>query len=349
MLFFNSKKMIGLDIGTSSIKIAELDVGRGTSTLVSFGVTPTPKDAYVSGDIANPQAIGEAIRQVIHEIKTKRKFAATSLGGNSVIVKRITIPKMEEKLIAEQIRWEAEQYIPYDINEVNLAYEIIKRSSTTAENIDLILVAAVQGHVFKYVEAVSLGGLNSSVIDVGGFALSNCFKANYGEMEGQTVALINVGAHSTTMVVIEDTEVVFCRDIPVGGMNYTMDLQKSLGMEFSEAETLKLNLTGQTAPQEAAQVIQSTHEVYCEEIKGGIDFFINSSKSQTINRCFITGGGSRTPGLIEQISKIVPAERFDPFFNLKVNKKSFSDQYLSQIRDLAGTAIGLGLRSVGDA
>jgi len=349
MSLFGKKKIVGVDIGTSSIKIAELDVGRRSSTLLAFGMMPTPAQCYAGGDITNTQVLGEAIRQLVSKIQTKRKHAATGLGGTSVIVKRVTIPRMDEKLIAEQIRWEAEQYIPYDINEVNLGFEILKNAPANSDNMDLLLVAAVQAHVFKYAEALNMAGLACSVIDVSGFALVNCFKANYGEMAGQTVALLNIGAAASNLVVIENSEAVFCRDIPVGGLNYTTDLQKGLSVSFEEAEAIKLSFSrGHEAPSDASAVIQSSHEVIADEIKASFDFFLNSARSQNITRCFVTGGGSKMLGIMDRLTKIVPCEKLDPFFNVKANSKVFSADYLSQIRDFSAVAVGLGLRQIGD-
>ncbi len=345
---FGKKKIVGVDIGTSTIKLVELDVGRSSTSLVSFAITPTPAQSFSSGDILNPQAVGEAIRQLMNQVKTKRTSGGCGLGGSSVIVKRISIPKMDENLISEQIRWEAEQYVPYDINEVNLGYEIIRKSANS-ESIDLLLIAAVQGHVFKYAEALQVANLNCDVVDVNGFALANCFKKNYGEMEGQTVALLNIGAAATNMVILENSEIVFSRDIAVGGMTYSHDLQKGLNISLEEAEAIKLSVSNsQTAPEEAAGIMQSTHDAVVEEIKGSFDFFLNTTKSQTINRCFVTGGGSKTKGLVERLAKVAPCERLDPFFNIKYNSKAFSNDYIEQIRDFSAVVLGLALRNPGD-
>jgi type IV pilus assembly protein PilM len=347
--FLSNKKLIGLDIGTSSIKIAELDVGRRQSSLLAFGIVPTPPQSFNGGDITNAQSLSEAVRQLLTKVKTKRNNAATGLGGTSVIVKRVMIPKMDEKLIPEQIRWEAEQYIPYDINEVNLGFEVLKKTGVPSENMDILLIAAVQGHVFKYVEVLTMAGLNCSVVDVAGFALANAFKANYGDMAGQCVSILNIGAAATTMVVLDNSEVVFCRDIPVGGLNYTADLQKALNVTQDEAEAIKISIgKDATVPVEAQASIDSTHDIVCDEIKASFDFFLNSANAHNISRCFVTGGGSRTIGLMDRISKIIPCEKFDPFFNLGVSQKAFSREYLQQISDFAPVAIGLGLRQLGD-
>lgn len=349
MLFFRKKKIVGVDIGTSTIKLAELDVSRNSATLVSFGITPTPAQSFASGDIMNTQSIGDAIRALVQQVKTKRQSAACGLGGSSVIVKRISIPKMDENLIAEQIRWEAEQYVPYDINEVNLGYEILRKTASS-ESIDLLLIAAVQAHVFKYAEAMQIAGLNCDVIDVNGFAIANCFKKNYGDMPGQTVAILNVGSSATNMVILEDSEVTFSRDIAVGGLTYTHDLQKGLNVSLEEAEAIKLSVSSrQAAPEEANALIEATHEAVIEEIKMSIDFFLNSARSQTINRCFVTGGGAKTIGFMDRLAKTMPCEKLDPFFNIKYSNKVFSRDYLDQIRDFSAVVLGLALRAPGDA
>lgn len=349
MSLFGKKKIIGLDIGTSSIKIAELDVGRKGASLVAFGIVPTPPNSFMGGDITDTHAVGEAIKRLVAQIKSKRKNVATGLGGTSVIVKKINIPKMDEKLIPEQIKWEADQYIPYDSNEVNRGYEILKHTGAPAETLDILLIAAVQSHVYKYAEAISLAGLECSIVDVSGLSLANCFRANYGKMEGQTIALLNIGAAATTMVVVENSETVFCRDIPVGGLHYTMDLQKGLNVTLEEAESIKLSYSqGKDFPAEAASVIEGSHNIVVEEIKASFDFFLNSAQNTSLSRCFVTGGGARITGLVDRLSKIVPCEKFDPFFSIRADSKSFSREYLSQIRDFSPIAIGLGLRQMGD-
>lgn len=350
-MFFKSKKLIGLDIGTSSIKMAELDVSRRGASLKAFAMVPTPSQSVVGGDIIQPQLISEAVAALAAELKSKKTSIATGLWGTSVIVKKISIPKMDEKLVAEQIRWEAEQYIPFDVNEVNLEFEILKASRQSAETMDVLLVAARQENLFKYVEIVEGAGLQCAVIDVGGFALANCFEKNYGPIPGQNVAVMNIGASVTNFVVIENGEVVFCRDIPVGGLTYTGDIQKAMGISFEEAEAMKISLSsGQPTPEEVSAVIQAAHETVSEEINGSIDFFTNTSQGGTISQCYITGGGSRTPGLITHLSNYIkiPCDVFDPFHKIGHSDKALSPSYIAQIRDFAAVAMGLGLRLQGD-
>jgi type IV pilus assembly protein PilM len=348
-MFFQSKKLIGLDIGTANIKMAELDVSRKSATLTNFMIQPTPPRAINGGEIADPAAISDTIKGMISG--AKRKNVSVGLWGTSVITKRITIPMMDEKLVSGQIRWEAEQYIPFDINEVNIDFKILRNFQTSPENMDILLVAARQEVAFLYQDIVQSAGLQCSVIDVAGFALANAFTHNWGAQRGQTVALLNFGAAVTNFIVIENGEVIFCRDIPVGGLTYTTEIQKGMGTSQEEAEALKISAcTGRAAPEEVTRLIQSTHEHIAEEIQGSIDFFVNTTPGLPVQQCFVTGGASRTTGLINYLGQQTKLsyELFDPLRRVKVSSRSVQTDFISEIRDFASVAIGLGLRAVGD-
>lgn len=350
-MFFKSKKLIGLDIGTANIKMAEVDFSKKGSTLVNFAITPTPSKAINAGEIADPAALSEALKTTFAGLRTKRKNAAVGLWGTSVISKRIMIPQMDEKLVSGQIRWEAEQYIPFDINEVNIDFKILKSFQTNPENMDILLVAARQDIAFLYQDIVQSAGLNCSVIDVSGFALANCFLNNWGSQKGQTVALLNVGAAITNFVVIENGEVIFCRDIPVGGLTYTTEIQKGMGISAEEAEAMKISAcTGQAAPEDVTRIIAASHEAIAEEVQSSLDFFVNTTPGLPVQQCLITGGASRTTGLVNFLSQHTKMgfQIFDPFRSVKVNDRVMTHDYTSEVRDFAAVALGLGMRSVGD-
>lgn len=351
-MFFQSKKLIGLDIGSANIKMAELEVGRKSATLTGFMIQPTPPRSITAGEIADPAAVSDAIRAMYSGLKTKRKSAAVGLWGTSVITKRITIPQMEEKLVSGQIRWEAEQYIPFDVNEVNIDFKILKNYQSNPESMDILLVAARQETAMLYQDIVQSSGLQCDIIDVSGFALANCYMNNFGAQKGQTVALMNMGAAVTAFVVIENGEVVFCRDIPVGGLTYTSEIQKAMGISVDEAEAMKISAcTGQAAPEEVGKIIQSTHEVIADEIQSSLDFFTNTTPGLPVQHCLVTGGASRTVGLVSQLTQHtkVNYQILNPFNAIKINDRNLSPGFVSEIRDFAAVAVGLGLRAKGDA
>lgn len=348
-MFFGQKKIIGLDIGSTSIKLAEVDVSRKGAVLQSFAMAPTPAQSVVGGDLLDAASIGETVAQLVQEVKTKRKSAATGLWGSAVIVKKISVPAMEESLLSEQIRWEVEQYIPFDINEVNIDYKVIGRGGG-AETMDILLVAARHDAVFRFAEAVSSSGLSCDVLDVNGFALANCFEKNYGIIEGQCLGLLNIGSSMTNFAVVESGEVVFCRDLPIGGANYTAEIQKGMSISMQEAESMKISSSlGQPVPEEVTALINQSHEAISEEIGNSIDFYLNASHGSPISQCFVTGGGAKISGLLGHMSRslTIPCEIFDPFLNVQVNEKKISAQYLSEVRDFASVALGLGLREPG--
>ncbi|UOF02935.1 type IV pilus assembly protein PilM [Bdellovibrio reynosensis] len=350
-MFFKSKKVIGLDIGTSSIKLAEMDFNGKGAQLLSFGFAPTPPNSVTGGEIVDIASVGIAIQSLINEVKTKRKNIATAMWGTAVIVKKITIPRMDKKLIKDQIRFEAEQYIPFDINNISLAHHILAASSSP-DTMDILLIAAQNELVTQYTQVIEVSGLTCGVLDVSGFALANAFELNYGKIPGEIIGILNFGASITNFVVVQNGEVIFCRDIPVGGANYTNEIHKAMGVTVGEAEALKLSaVSRREVPDEVHSIISATNEAVTEEIRSSLDFLSATTNGLVLNRCFYTGGSSATSGLIETVSRVtgILMEPFNPFLRVKANPKKFSPEYLDQISSFAGVVTGLALREKGDA
>lgn len=351
-MFFRPKKVLGLDIGTSSIKLAELEVSSRGAKLINFGLLPTPSQSVVAGDLVEPVGISRAIKELVMQVKTQRKKAAVGLWGSSVIVKRISIPRIDEKLVAEQLRWEAEQYVPFDINEINIDFKILKTQSASADMMDVLLVAAKQDSLMRYQEVILASGLEGEIMDVGGFALANCYEKNY-DTKAETALLLNIGCAVTNFVVYDKGEVVFCRDTAAGGLTYTLEIQKALSISLDEAETMKLSFSrGQAVPDEVSGVVAATHDILCEELNSSLDFYMNtSSGGGGVTRCLITGGGSRIPGLMRALTERlkITCDQLDPFHRIKYHEKAFTPDFISEIRDFSAIAVGLGLRTAGDS
>lgn len=348
-MLFTPKPLIGLDIGSSTIKLASLRKAKQGVTLSHFGMIETPIDSLNGGEIIQSAAIAQAIKTLMLDCKVKLKHAVTNIWGSAVIVKKITMPKMEAGLVAEQIKWEAEQYIPFDINEICLEFHILKGNPQNLETMDVLLVAAKRDFVSNYAFTVKGAGLKCDILDVSSFALANCFEFNYGKLS-ETVVLLNFGARVTNFVVVERGEVAFCRDIPVGGINYSNDIHKELGVSIKEAESLKMGATiGQQVPDEVANVLRSTTDVIADEIQNSFDFYLATSNNASIDRIFVTGGSSKVPGLVSHISKVtnVNYEALNPFLRVGYDQGKFSNEYISQIQPYAALAVGLALRGGG--
>lgn len=349
-MFSRNKKVIGLDIGTSSIKLAEIELGRSGASLLNFIMAPTPPSSISGGEISNIGSISAAIQSLAAEAKSKRKSVSTGMWGTAVIVKKITIPTIEEKMIDEQIRWEAEQYIPFDINEISLSYHVLKGSSNR-ETMDLLLIAAQNELVYQYSDAIDAAGLKPAIIDVSSFALANQFEMNYGKRNGETLGLLNIGAGVTNFIVLHNGEVIFSRDIPVGGGHYTNEIHKELSVSLQEAEGLKINFAQQAeVPDAVHSVVSATNEIVSDEIRNSFEFFSATSAGLNLSKIYYSGGGSQLPGLVEHLANStgVYFEPMNPFIRVSSGNKKYNSVYMSQIAPYAGVAIGLAMREVGD-
>lgn len=349
-MFFKSKKVLGLDIGTSSIKLAEVDVSSRGASLESFGYVQTPPSSVSAGELTDVSSLVVTLQSLLAEIKSKRKNICTGMWGTAVIVKRITIPKSDVSLIGEQLNFYAEQYIPFDINNVSISYHLLGNSSS-ADTADVLLVAAQNELVSQYTQVVSAAGLTCSILDVSGFALANSFEANYGKLLNQTVALVNFGASISNFVVVFGGEVIFCRDIPVGGANYTNEISKTMGITIQEAESLKISaIARREVPDDVHNVITNTNEMISEEIRNSLDFLNATSGETNLSKLYYTGGSAGTSGLIDAVKKSsnLMTEPLNPFQKVRFNSKRISQTYLSQISSFSSVAIGLGLRTLGD-
>jgi type IV pilus assembly protein PilM len=350
-MFFKSKKVIGLDIGTSSLKLVELDVSKNGAVLQGFRLAPTPPNTVAGGEISDPATLGSAIRMLTTELGSKRKAVNTGMWGTAVIVKKITMPKMDRKLLNDQIRYEAEQYIPFDIANVSLAHHVLT-SPSSPDTQDVLLIAAQNELVAQYSQTIEMAGLECRIVDVNGFALANCFEMNYGRFPGENIGLFNFGASVTNFVVISNGEIVFCRDISVGGLNYTNEISKSMGISIHEAEMLKLSAVArQEVPDDVVSLISATNETMAEEVRNSLDFLSATTNGLALNRCLVTGGASGTTGLMDSISRVtgLSLEPFNPFIQVKPNAKKLSPEYLQQISAFSAISIGLGLREAGDS
>lgn len=345
-MFFSSKKVIGVDLGSSSIKIVEMEPSGGKYNLISFGIIPTPHDAISNGQINNSAAISEAIHGLLREMKSKSKKAVTGMWGSSIIIKKINIPKVDKVVLKETIRFEAENYIPFDIASVSLCYEILP-SSRSDETMDVLIIAAKNDELVQFAEVLTLSGLNCSVMDANSVALANCFELNYGSLRNETVAIMNFGSECTNFIVMSEGSLIFCRDIGVGGGSINTEICRSMGVSMAQAESFKVSaLSGAEVPDEVHAALNAETERMVEEIKNGFDFFAASNNGIAVSRIYYSGGGSYLNSLIQQlgISLGVPFEKLDPFRNIKVNPKKFNDAYLDRISVFAPIAIGLAAR-----
>jgi type IV pilus assembly protein PilM len=351
-LFGKKKGLVGLDIGSSAVKAVELKAGgKGGDEyqLVNIGIEPLPPETIVDGQIMDSGAVIEAIQRLFQTQKIKTPDVATGVSGNAVIVKKISLPQMSQEELAESIHWEAEQYIPFDIQDVALDYEVIEGGG--GGNMDVLLVAVKKEKISDFTSAISQAGKNAAIVDVDVFALQNCYEVNYGIDPGRVVALLNVGASIMNINIIKGGTSIFNRDIAVGGNQYTDAIQKDLNLSFDQAEALKKGeRVDGAAPENLHPILQVVSENIAMEIQKTIDFFRATSSEDRIDRFFLAGGTSKVQGLRDLLSERFEAgvEMLNPFNSVTYNPRDFDPDFINDVAPSAAIAVGLAARKVGD-
>ena len=347
---FNSQSIVGLDVGSSSIKAVELSKkSKGKNfDLTHLGVAQVPAEAIVQGAFLNSSAITEAIQEAIENAKIKTNNVAAAVCGHSVIVKKVSLPQMTRDELDEQIRWEAEQYIPFDVNEVNLDFQILESSDGEGQ-MDVLLVAAKKDLIDDYVQVIREAGLTPVAVDVAGFAIENAFEVNYDTEPDDVIALVNIGAQVVNINIMTGGVPCFTRDITTAGNQYTEEIQKALSISFEEAERIKLGGHGtdsqDVVPQEVEQAMQSVTETVIGEISRSLDFYAATTAESRINKVYLSGGSAKVSGLeaafhertgldvetLNPLSRMLPSDRFD-------------QEYLDDMSAALSVGVGLALR-----
>jgi type IV pilus assembly protein PilM len=351
--FGKSKAVVGLDIGSSAVKAVELKtVGKGFK-VVAFAIEAVPPDSIVDGAIIDGAAVADAIRRVFENKAFKTKEVAASLSGNAVIVKKINLPVMTEAELAESIYWEAEQYIPFDIQDVNLDYQILN-AGTGAEStgtMDVLLVAAKKEKIADYTGVISQAGRTPVIVDVDAFALQNAYEVNYGLEPEQVVVLLNAGASAININIVTGDQSVFTRDISMGGNSYTEAVQKELNLPFESAEQAKRGqpVEGITF-EEVAPVLHAMTENVLLEIQKTFDFFKATASSDRIDRIVVSGGASRVDGFTQSLQERfnTSVEVFDPFKKIAFEPQKLGIVDAEGLISTVAVAVGLALRRAGD-
>jgi type IV pilus assembly protein PilM len=349
--FGKSKSIIGLDIGSSSVKAVELAVKPKGIELINMGVAPVPPEAIVQGAFLNSGAITEAIQKAVSEARIKTKMVATAVAGHSVIVKKISLPTMSREELEESIRWEAEQYIPFDINEVNLDFQILDTGDGEGQ-MDVLLVAAKKDLIDDYIQVITDAGLQPVVLDVAAFAVENTFTTNYDVGSDDVVALVNVGSQVVNINIVSQGVPAFTRDISTGGNAYTEEIQKALSVSWEEAERIKLGggateESQDVVPQEVEQAMRTVTDTVIGEISRSLDFFAATAAESRIAKVMLSGGGCRISGFESafQGKTNLPVVRLNPLERL-IPSNRFDPDTLDRWGPSLGVAVGLAMRRI---
>jgi type IV pilus assembly protein PilM len=351
--FGSTKAVIGLDIGSSALKAVELKPAGKGFKITGFATEPVPPDSIVDGAIIDGAAVSDAIRHLFERAAFKTKDVVASLSGNAVIVKKITLPVMTEAELADSIYWEAEQYIPFDIQDVNLDYQILDAGTGPHANgtMEVLLVAAKKEKIADYTGVITRAGRVPVVVDVDAFALQNAYELNYGLVPDAVVVLLNAGASAMNLNILCGDQSVFTRDISSGGNAYTEAVQKDLNLPFDAAEQLKKGeaVDGVTF-EDARPAIAAMTENVLLEIQKTFDFFKASASSDRIDRIVLSGGSARVDGFAQALEERfgTTVEMFDPFRAIGFDARRLGIADPERVAPTAAVAVGLALRRVGD-
>ncbi|MEO7032452.1 MAG: type IV pilus assembly protein PilM [Polyangiaceae bacterium] len=349
------RNLVGVDIGTASIKVCQVKETRKGLGLVRLGYAPLGPQVIVDGQVMDAGAVIETLQKVFHDAKIRQKECALSVSGQSVIIRKITVPMMTEAELEEQIQWEAEQHIPFDIKDVHVDYQVLRRRAE-ASQMDLLLVAAKRDQIEEYAQLARNAKLKPMVCDIDAFTVQNLFEYSRTLPADQTIALINVGASLSSLNIIANGVSAFTREIANGGNVITEEIQKQLNVPHDQAEAYKCGGSGDpnTAgmiPQQVVQVIEAVSDTIAAEIQRSLDFFMATSGEGEIARIYVTGGSANLAALARAIERRarVSVETWSPVEKLTIEAKEVDPLLLQTRAAQLSVALGLSLRKEKEA
>lgn len=350
-LFSRSKGLVGLDIGSHSIKLVELKEKKaGEFQLARLAFENLSPEAIVDGSIMDSSLVVEAIQKLADDSGVKNSNFATSVSGHSVIIKKISLPMMTPEELAESIQWEAEQYIPFDINDVRLDYVLLDEG-VVGDQMEVLLVAVKRDKVNDYVSVISQAGRTPALVDVDAFAIQNAYELNYDLDPMKVVALVNMGATVTNINIVARGQSVFWRDISFGGNQFTEALQREFNLSYEQAEALKRGQAAAGAsPADAGPVLESVAGEMAGEIQKTFDFFGATASEGSVDELVLSGGCALTPNLVDVLRDRfgVPTELINPFRRVNYKESDFDSEWLASIGPMMAVAVGLACRKLGE-
>src|SRR5579863_4131634 len=340
------KNLVGVDIGASSIKVVQLKESRKKLQLARWGWAPLPPQTIIDGHVMNASVITEALLKIFADNKIAQKDVAIGVYGQSVIVRKITVPIMTAAELDEQIHWEAEQHIPFDIKLMSIDYEVLRRRPEAGQ-MDLLLVAAKKDEINDYAGILREAKLRPVIVDINAFTIQNIFEQQYGLPAEGTIGLLNVGAAVSSLNIVAKGVSAFTREITNAGAAITEEIRKQCNVSYEQAEAYKCGGgPTQIVPQEVHTIVLSACDTLAGEIQRSLDFYLATSGESEISRIYVSGGSAYLAPLAKAIEKRarVPVQLFDPLANLQIDAKTVNEGDMRARAAQLVVALGLGLR-----
>jgi type IV pilus assembly protein PilM len=342
-IFGRKKTTVGLDIGSGLIKVAVIDHSKKQPELTKVAITPLLADAIVEGEVMDPGIVSDAIRGALSAAGVKSKSVVTAVGGRDVIIKKIQIERVKEQQARELMRWEAEQHVPFDMESVELDFQILDPDAEGTE-MQVLLVAAKRELIENKLRLLTDAGLTPGIVDVDAFALHNAFEVNHPDAMTGIVALVNIGHEVTNINILDDGIPILTRDITVGTRRFREDLQRERGVSVDEADQL---IQGYDRSAHLDAVIESRGEEIAVGVERAAAFLASSARTGQLRGVYTCGGGARIPGLTEALANRlrIRVEQANPLANLKVRNGAFGSLVTDEVAPLMMLPIGLALRA----
>lgn len=351
MAFGKKDHLVGLDIGSAFIKVAELKISKKGRSLQKFGIAPVPAGTIVDGRIMDMEGLAQTIRSLFKVQKIKEKNVAISTGGHSVVIKTINTGKMADKELQKTIHAEAEQYIPYDIDDVNIDYQILGESEFSPDQMNVLLVAVKKDLVAEYIRLIRKAGLTPSIIDVDTFALQNIYETLPETDPEEVTLLVDVGFSKTSLNILKNNASMMMRDT-VSGFNQILEtMADQYDIDIEAAGQIILGKTQPPGdPEGVKEICRDAANTWCAEICEVVHTFQSNTNDTKLGKILLSGGGGFVEGFAQSLNSEldVPVRNIDPFAGLAVNSKQFSAKILAEIGLQAPIALGLALRRVDD-
>lgn len=349
MLFLRKKEVVGIDIGSSAVKLVQLRELKEGYQLLNVGILPLPAEAIVDNTLMDTPSIVQTVKSLLQSLGIRAKDAVCSISGNAVIIRKISLPVMGAEELEDQIHWEAEQYIPFDINDVNVDFEILSPDEQDPAKMNVLLVASKKEIINDYLSVFAEAGLKLTVVDVDSFAVQNAFETNYDPEGSEVVALVNVGASIMNLNIVKGGVSLFTRDVQMGGNLYTEEIQKQFAVNREDAELLKLTAAN-SRDERLIAVFQRVNDTLAQEMRRSLEFYNSTAGEERIGRVLLSGGTAKAFLLVETVQQklALPVEILNPFQKVAASEKDFDPEYLKEIGPLVAVATGLATRRAGD-
>lgn len=349
--YVGPRGIIGVDIGISAIKMAEVSKqSDGTFKIINYSSTELPEGTIIEDEIQKEDEILKALQIGIKELGSSSRFACVGISGPNTLIKRLQLAGGTVEEIEDQVVWEAEQYLPFPIDEGNISFSVIGENQ--GGGVDVVIGAAKKSVVNAFKEIIERSSLKVKIIDHCAAATINVFENVMDSdsiTKGKTWILMDLGAQKTHFMIYKNGILVFFKEINIGGLTITEEIQRQMGVNYNEAESLKISGDGSgNIPEEIVEIINQVLDTFFSELKKTIDFWVSSTSEEAFDGCILTGGGAQIPGFSEALQELLETEVqvLNPFTAMSYNKNNISDDVINDIAYRGVCAIGLAMRSL---